>query len=173
MFPSHDLVAFSGRRNLSEDQSQDPYKYIYNDALSRTIEICHPNNFYSRVIPGGKHMFLFYGEAVGILLAERELYEKEKGFNEDFIYMNNMDTEFLNRLKQYTSFYNLGLKCDGDFYHLNHTRKDGAVQDTTQPHLDGDGNRKTNPNLIRRGQIINNNPDDWGLNSEELEVFSY
>ena len=166
-------VAFSGRRNLSDKQSVEPHKYIYNEELSRTIEICHPNNFYSRVSPGRQHMFLFYGGAVGILLAERGLYEKEKGFNEDFVYMNNMDTEFLNRLKKHSSFYNLGLKCDGDFYHLNHTRKDGAIQDTTQPHLDGDGERKTNSNLIRHNPIPNNNPEDWGLQSEALETFRF
>ena len=167
------LVAFSGRRNLSDAQSVHYKNYVYDDTLSRTVEICHPNNFYSRLLPDAKHMFLFYGAAVGILLVERELYEKAKGFNEDFIYMNNMDTEFLNRLRTGNSFYNLGLKCDADFYHLNHSRRDGAMQDTSQPHLDGDGSRKTNPVLIRHQQISNNNPPDWGLNSEDLTVFIY
>ena len=167
------LVAFSGRRNLSDEESVDYKKYIYDETLSKTVEICHPHNFYSRVIPGTQNMFLFYGGAVGILLVERNLYEEAKGFNEDFIYMNNMDTEFLNRLRDAGSFYNLGLKCDGDFYHLNHTRADGAAQDTSQPHLDGDGERQTNPVLIRRQKIVNQNPVNWGLNDEDLTIHTY
>jgi hypothetical protein len=87
--------------------------------------------------------------------------------------MNNMDTEFLNRLRDAGSFYNLGLKCDGDFYHLNHTRADGAAQDTSQPHLDGDGERQTNPVLIRRQKIVNENPSNWGLNDEDLTIHTY
>jgi hypothetical protein len=118
-------------------------------------------------------MFLFYGGAVGIMIVERGLYIKEKGFNEEFIYMNNMDTEFMNRLRQKTSFYNLGLKVDGDFYHLNHTRGDGAADDITQPHSHDAGKRLTNPNLIRNQHIENNNPEDWGLDSEDLLVHSF
>jgi len=167
-------VLFSGRRNLTEKQSENYRDIIFDDEASRRVAVCHADNFYSRVLPaGGKSMFLFYGGAVGILIVERTLYEDLKGFNEDFIYMNNMDTEFLNRLARKTSFYNLGLKCDGDFYHLNHTRSEGAETDDKQPHADQTGKRKTNPDLIRRGEIPNNNPFDWGLNSEEISVYSF
>ena len=166
-------VAFSGRRNLSVEQSLNYKDYVFNDARSRTVAVCHPDNFYSRLLPPGKNMMLFYGGAVGIMLVERTLYEDLKGFNEEFIYMNNMDTEFLNRLARKTSFYNLGLKVDGDFYHLNHTRAQGAETDDNQPHSDHLGERKTNPNLIRRGEIPNNNPFSWGLNNEEIGVYSF
>jgi hypothetical protein len=117
-------------------------------------------------------MFLFYGGAVGILLVSRDLYKAAKGFNEDFIYRNNIDTEFLNRLRTSTPFYNLGLRCDGDFYHLYHRRADREAQDSSPSPSISKGERKTNPVLIRREIIKNNNPDDWGLNSEELGVFS-
>jgi hypothetical protein len=166
------LVAFSGRRNLNKDQSEDYHKYVFDGSSYKDVKISHPNNFYSRVSPQSKDMFLFYGGAVGILIVSRALYEAAKGFNEDFIYMNNMDAEFLNRLRTSTPFYNLGLRCDGDFYHLHHSQADSGAQDSPSSHSAGEGARKTNPVLIRREIIKNNNPDDWGLDSEELGVFS-
>ena len=165
-------VAFSGRRNLDAEQSTSPDEWVFDDKKSREVEICHPNNFYSRVAANGKKMFLFYGAAVGIMIVERDLYLQEKGFNEEFIYMNNMDTEFMNRLCGRTSFYNLGLKVDGDFYHLNHTRADGAAHDVSQPHAKDIGKRLTNPSLIRNQPMPNNNPEDWGLDGEDLQIFT-
>jgi len=166
-------VAFSGRRNLDEEQSNEYKEWVFNELKSKEVEICHPNNFYSKVSANNRSMFLFYGGAVGIMIIERSLYIKEKGFNEEFIYMNNMDTEFMNRLKHKTSFYNLGLKVDADFYHLNHTRSDGALHDASQPHADTSGTRRTNPLLIRSQHIENTNPEDWGLNSEDLMVYTF
>ena len=166
-------VAFSGRRNLDAEQSTSPHEWVFDDKKSREVEICHPNNFYSRVARNGKNMFLFYGGAVGIMIVDRELYLQEKGFNEEFIYMNNMDTEFMNRLRHKTSFYNLGLKVDGDFYHLHHTRADGAAHDVSQPHANDAGERLTNPSLIRNQHIENTNPEDWGLEREDLKIFTF
>ena len=116
-------------------------------------------------------MLLFYGGAVGIMIIDRNLYTSHKGFNEEFIYMNNMDTEFINRLRMGNDFYNLGLKCDADFYHLHHPRTDGAKGDT-QVHAPEEGSRSTNPDLIRTEQIPNRNSPNWGLNDEELPIHS-
>lgn len=167
------LVAFSGRRNLSSSQSENPQEWIYNDSKSREVEICHPNNLYSKLVANGKNIFLFYGGAVGIMIVERDLYIREKGFNEEFVYMNNMDTEFMNRLRNFTKFYNLGLKVDSDFYHLNHSREEAAANDVTQPHASETGKRKTNSNLIRNQQFANNNPDNWGLEGEDLLIHTF
>ena len=166
------LVAFSGRRNLSKDQSKEYKHWILDEERSREVEICHPHAFYSRIMPHRKRLFSFYGAAVGIMIVERELYLREKGFNEDLIYMNNMDTEFLNRLSRRTRFVNLSLRSDADFYHLHHTRAGGAINDTTQPHIDANGCRRTNSNEFRKG-IPNENPEDWGLNSEALVVKTF
>lgn len=168
-------VAFSGRRNLSEQESNKNVfkKLIDNDLASRQIEICHSHNHYSRLMPNGG-IYPFYGGAVGVMLVERELYEKHKGFNEDLVYMNNMDTEFLNRIvvDDY-DIYNLSLCTDADFYHQHHVRSDGAAGDTTQPHAKEKGVRKTNEDKTRYAIMVNNNTDDWGLNSEDLEIFTY
>jgi len=167
------LVAFSGRRNLNPKQSLYPYNFIFDNEKYKEVNICHSNNFYSRVHPKKQSMLLFYGGAVGILLIHRDVYMKSKGYNETYIYMNNMDTEFLNRLKRdRNDFYNLGLKCDGDFYHLHHSRKDGAKEDS-QLHAKESGSRKTNPPIMREAEPFNPNSDNWGLRDEDLNVFTF
>jgi hypothetical protein len=166
-------VAFSGRRNLSKDQSLEYQRWVFDESKSHSVEICHPNNYYSRILPNKKHMFMFYGGAVGVMMVERDLFLKEKGFNEDFIYMNNMDTEFMNRLKKHSSLYNLGLRVQADFYHLNHERSDGAVDDVSQPHADQEGCRTTNNLSIRQEDIENLNTEKWGLEGEDLKVYKF
>ena len=158
-------VLFSGRRNLSPDQSLTPQDYIYGD-ISYSIEICHANNYYSRVTPPGA-AFAFYGGAVGILIVHKDLFIKERGFNEDMIYMNNMDTELFNRLSLGNSIYNLGLKIESDFYHLFHERNDGAEGDATQPFVSELGNRKTNSVDFRNNRFGNPNLENWGLKVED------
>ena len=111
--------------------------------------------------------------AIIIIARYYDIRYTREGFNEDFIYMNNMDTELLNRLSRKNDFYDLGLKCDGDFYHLYHSRMDGALTEDGQPHAPKTGSRKTNSDLIRRGEIPNNNPFDWGLKNEDIIVYSF
>ena len=164
-------ASFSSRRNLNKDQSEKENfeEFIYNQELSKTVEICHTHNHYSRLLPNGS-VFPFYGGAVGIMMVERECYLEYKGFNEELVYMNSMDTEFLNRIAAKEDIYNLGLRIDADFYHQNHDRADGAANDSTQPHADQEGVRKTN-SMSSRNQILENlNPDSWGLNEEVLEI---
>ena len=111
---------------------------------------------------------------MGVLLCEKALYEQHKGFNEDFIYMNNMDIEFLNRLCMDNPIYNLSLKVDADFYHLHHERFDAAAGTNMQPHHKEEvGTRKTNPGLIRSKILENTNSANWGLQDEDLEVYTF
>lgn len=163
------LVAFSGRRNLDFKQSLKYRDWVFDLNKSLKVEICHPHAFYSRMIPHRKNSFTFYGAAVGVMIVERELYLKHGGFNEDLIYMNNMDVEFMSRLAQETLFLNLSLRTEADFYHLHHSRSEGAEGDNSQPHSVDIGSRKTNPNSIRMG-TKNNNAKDWGLLNENLII---
>lgn len=160
-------VLFSGRRNLSPEQSKNPSDFIEGEN-SFSVEICHPHNYYSRIIPNKKAFsFPFYGGAVGILIVHKDIFLKEKGFNEEMIYMNNMDTELFNRLAQKYPIYNLGLKVEADFYHIFHERRDGAEGDATQPFVSELGNRKTNDLDYRRKLIDNCNVENyWGLKEE-------
>ena len=102
------------------------------------------------------------------------LFEKKKicGILQELVYMNSMDTEFLNRIAQKEDIYNLCLAVDADFYHQFHGRDDGASNDTTQPHAQQEGMRKTNPVSVRNEMIINPNPDNWGLLDEPIETLS-
>ncbi len=164
-------AAFCSRRNLSEDQSHHSVfrDYIYDQQLSMKVDICHEHNHYSRLMPNGK-VFPFYGGAVGVMMVNRECYLEHKGFNEKLVYMNSMDTEFLNRIAAKEDIYNLCLSIDADFYHQNHSRSEGASNDTTQPHAQQEGDRKTNDLDIRNKMIDNPNPDNWGLIDEDLEI---
>lgn len=168
-------LAFSGRRNLSEQQSKGlNYKQIItNDLISRSVEICHDHNHFTRLMPHSK-IYPFYGGAVGVMLVERDLYQSYKGFNESLIYMNNMDTEFINRMVMGDhDVFNLSLCTDADFYHQHHVRSEGAAGDNTQPHAKEHGVRKTNSDETRYKILENKNLDDWGLNNEKLEYQYY
>jgi hypothetical protein len=164
-------AAFCSRRNLSEDQSHHSVfrDYVYDQPLSKKVSICHEHNHYSRLMPNGQ-IYPFYGGAVGVMMVERECYLENKGFNEDLIYMNSMDTEFMNRIAAKEDIYNLCLSIDADFYHQHHDRGDGASNDTTQPHAKQEGVRKTNELDVRNSMIENPNPDNWGLLDENLDV---
>jgi len=171
-------TAFCSRRNLDEVQSK-PHHYknlIFNPVLSRTITICHEHNHFTRLMPRGKDRPVFhspYGGAVGILLVQKDAYEKHKGFNEQMVHMNNMDVEFFNRLTQTESFYNLNLKLDCDFYHQYHSRHDGAKNDSTQPHANQEGSRQTNDLSYRNTLHKNPNNANWGLLKEDLSVVDW
>jgi hypothetical protein len=164
-------ASFCSRRNLSESQSHHSAfrDFIYDQELSKKVEICHEHNHYSRLMPN-KKIFPFYGGAVGVMMVERECYLEHKGFNEKLVHMNSMDTEFMNRIARKEDIYNLCLAIDADFYHQFHDRDDGASNDATQPHAQQEGKRKTNPLDVRNKLITNQNPDNWGLLDEDLEV---
>lgn len=167
-------AAFCSRRNLNEEQSHHSVfrDFVHDQALSKKVDICHEHNHYSRLMPNGQ-VFPFYGGAVGVMMVERECYLKFKGFNEQLVYMNSMDTEFLNRIAAKEDIYNLCLAIDADFYHQYHARSEGALNDTTQPHAQQEGARKTNSLDVRNKMIDNPNADNWGLLDEDLEVTIY
>ena len=161
-------AAFSGRRNLSTQESLDFRRIIKNQKLSKEVEILHPLNYYNSIVP--KPMVVpFYGSAVGIMIVERDLYIKEKGFNEELIYMNQMDTEFLNRIANKQTIYNLSQKIENDFYHQHHDRFEAAASDS-QIHAAGTGKRITNSLLYRNNIFENKNSESWGLKNEKLKV---
>ena len=114
----------------------------------------------------------FYGSAVGIMIVERGLFMEEKGFNEELIYMNQMDVEFLNRIAHKEPIYNLSRKIENDFYHQNHDRSEAAASDL-QIHASGSGDRITNSLLYRSNIFKNPNTSDWGLNNEDLNIKTY
>ena len=151
-------VAFSGRRDLTEDQSLHFKKFILEEENLNLAKVLHSQHAYNNIIKD--KIFPFWGSAVGVMMVEKEEYEKENGFNEELIYMNQMDVEFINRLSLKNKIYNLGLKTNFDFYHQYHetiTRK----------------YRITNSILYRRNLFKNNNDENWGLKQEKLEIYKF
>lgn len=151
-------LAFSSRRDLSEKQSLNFKKYILTEENNELVETKHHSHSYNNIING--KILPFWGSAVGVMMVERKEYEKEKGFNEELIYMNQMDVEFINRLLLKNKIYNLGLKTNFDFYHQYHE-------------ISSRKNIKTNPLHYRRELIKNNNDKNWGLKQEKLEIFKF
>jgi hypothetical protein len=153
------LSAFSGRRDLTKDQSKQFKKIIGDKKLCYEVPIVHPINYHNCIGKLGQ-IVPFYNSSVGIMIVERNLYESEKGFNEDFIYMNQMDGEFMNRISSKHLVYNLSQKIDNDFYHQYHNQ---IMQ----------RERKTNDVNIKRGKYTNTNKDNWGLKDEKLEIINF
>jgi len=153
-------VAFSGRRDFDKDQDRsiNYYKNIIKSEKSLEVPIIHYENAYNNLKKG--NFSCFYGGAVGCLMVKRKAFEKVSGFNEELVFLNQMDVDLFNRLSVHYNIYNLGLKVDFDFYHQYHDRSDNL-------------SRAPNSIAYRREVLPNNNPIDWGLNSEDLEVYQY
>lgn len=162
-------VAFSGRRDLSLDETKNFLNIVLDQKRSKEVPITHENHYFNKYTCV-KNRFKFYGAAVGAIVIHKNLYNKYGGFNEDLIYMNNMDVEFINRICKSNPIYNLGLDVENDFYHQHHSRVDAAIQS-----VDGEviGKRKTNNIYYRRFAGGGVNKSNWGLQDENLKVFKY
>lgn len=164
-------IAFSGRRDLSSEQSCQFKNIVLDENLNRIIPITHENHYFNKNIYGKN--FKFYGAAVGAIVIQRDIYETHKGFNEKLIYMNNMDVEFINRVCRKEEIYNLGFKIENDFYHQHHSRKDAAIFKDKKGNLHGA--RKTNDLKYRKNKnyINRNKESEWGLNKEDLKIITF
>lgn len=153
-------VSFSGRRDFQENQKGniDYYYNIIKSQKSLEIPLAHPKNAYNNLKQG--HIFSFYGSAVGCLMIEKQAFENAKGFNEELVFLNQMEIDLFNRLSINYKVYNLGLKVNFDFYHQYHDRSDNSK-------------RIQNSILYRKSILPNNNPSSWGLKDEKLEIFTY
>lgn len=164
-------IAFSGRRDLSIEESIKFKDIILNEDLNKKIPITHENNYFDKNIYG--RSFKFYGAAVGAIIIHRTVYEIHKGFNEKLVYMNNMDVEFINRICKKEKIYNLGLKLENDFYHQYHSRRDAAI--FRDKNGNRHGKRKTNDLKYRKNKnyINRNRESEWGLMKENLNIISF
>jgi hypothetical protein len=151
-------LAFSGRRDLNEEESLSFKEIILNENLNKNVELAHSYNAYNNIIDN--KIYSFWGSAVGVMMVEKSEFEKLKGFNEELIYMNQMDIEFTNRLLSNNSIYNLGLKLNFDFYHQFHSK-------------DMNKERICNPQLYRNNLFENDNSENWGLKEEDLKIFKF
>jgi len=95
---------FSGRQES---------KYFYNDTIPS--ELTYKHNLYYPKRNWFKTM-------VGILLVPTQTWIESRGYNEENIFFNHMEHEFITRLKHKHTLINLGSKLGFPFYHLHHDR---------------------------------------------------
>jgi len=90
----------------------------------------------------------FYLAAIGIIIANKNLWYDIKGYNENNIQRNHMEHDLYVRFIEkigITNLINLGSILDSPFYHLDHVRVMGNTRKNNQYNL---------PNI---------NDDNWGL----------
>jgi hypothetical protein len=107
----------------------------------------------------------FWSYEVGIWLLHRALWHECRGYNEDLIYFNWMETEMLRRLNLKYPIVNLGEIVDYDFYHLGHYSR-------FAPPRPGFPKRRRNPvvDFSEPAKSVKANDEDWGLRDFELEI---
>jgi hypothetical protein len=107
----------------------------------------------------------FYYYSVGIWLLPRSLWYECGGYDEEMIYMNDMEINMINRLTHKYKLINLGRIVGYDFYHLEHyhpwvPRKSSVY-------------RRTNAYSAGRRVAFHPNKEYWGLQRHSLMVDSY
>jgi len=140
---------FSARREMSREQSEN-WEVTIKDGSA--VDILHRTYALNQL--------RFYKSAVGIFIVEKELYYLCGGYDEEYIYMNYMENNFVERLKNHSELMNLGKEVDFDFFHLKHIQSDGACDYPS-------GVRKTNPRYSI-ARVVNPNGNNWGLVGEDL-----
>jgi hypothetical protein len=147
---------FSNRRNIPYQLAVacPPLRHV-----ERLVRVC------GRLLPHGTPSIRpFWTYEVGIWLLHRDLWNECRGYDEDFIYFNWMETEMVGRLSQKYPIVNLGKIVDYDFYHLGHNRyarrRPGASKRKRNPVLDF----KTLP------RAFSANSKEWGLAKLPLQI---
>jgi hypothetical protein len=115
---------------------RDLFETFNNDDYSQNNLNFDPNNS------------LFYQAAIGIIVANKNLWYEIKGYNENNIQRNHMEHDLYSRFISILgtpNLINLGILLDSPFYHIYHTRIEGH-------------NRKTNNYGL---PFIND--ENWGL----------
>ena len=98
---------------------------------------------------------LFWTSAVGIWMLPRDLWFACRGYNENFIYRNEMEVEMAARLMKKHPMINLGPFMRFSFFHLGHERV-----------LEGDHGRKFQPRVLETPEIVGDfaaNDENWGM----------
>lgn len=105
----------------------------------------------------------FWSYEVGIWLLHRDLWNESRGYNEELIYFNWMETEMLRRLNLKYPIVNLGELVDFDFYHLGHYSRFAPPKNSGQK-------RKRNPvvDFSKPAGSLEVNLENWGLNDFSL-----
>jgi hypothetical protein len=100
---------------------RDLYDTFNNEDYSQNNLNFDPNNI------------LFYQAAIGIIIADKNLWCDIKSYNENNIQRNHMEHDLYSRFLEKIgigNLINLGLILDSPFYHLYHTRIQNGIRQT-------------------------------------------
>jgi hypothetical protein len=101
---------FSNRRDMAEGQRSPSEKAVYGN---------EPTDY----PPSGEG---FWRWSVGVLMVERELWHRIRGYDERNIGRNHMEHEFIGRLNRSAQLVNLGMILGCPFWHQSHPRSGHA-----------------------------------------------
>jgi hypothetical protein len=96
-----------------------------------------------------------YFNSVGIWLAHRDLWHECRGYDERMLYMNDMEINMIERLRNRHRVVDLGRSVGWDFYHLEHYHP-------LEPRTSGSYRRVNDPSFVTPREIAPNGAD-WGL----------
>src|SRR5439155_10538081 len=155
--PLAHALMFANRRNIPYQLAAacPPLKHI-----ERLVRLC------GRLLPHGTPSARpFWSYEVGVWLLHRDLWNECRGYDEDLIYFNWMETDMIRRLSQKYSIVNLGEFVDYDFYHLGHYSR------YARPHL-GEKKRKRNPvvDFSTPPKALKANSEEWGLANLSMQI---
>lgn len=112
----------------------------------------------SHLLPGTDR---YWTTGVGIWLLHRDLWHECRGYNETYIYRNEMEVEMANRLMQKYPMNNLGPYMNYSFYHLGHERV-----------VEGAQGRKVQPMPNHTPDVTGNlavNDANWGMPDHPIQ----
>jgi hypothetical protein len=155
--PLAHALMFANRRNISYQLAAacPPLKHI-----ERLVRLC------GRLLPHGTPSVRpFWSYEVGVWLLHRDLWNECRGYDEDLIYFNWMETDMIRRLSQKYPIVNLGEFVDYDFYHLGHYSRYARPQS-------GEKKRKRNPvvDFSMPPKALKANNQEWGLLNLPLQT---
>jgi len=109
---------------------------------------------------------IFWHHGVGIWLIHRNLWNECGGYDEQMIYMNDMEKNMIRRLMMKYQLVNLGQLLNYVFYHIEHYHPRMPRRSRIY--------RKVNPDaLFVNPDILNPNGSDWGLVKYSFEKLPY
>lgn len=115
-------LAFSCSRNIDYNQLESIDKILLSDNF-QDFNLTETQHCFNK--KSNEKFFPFFGCQRGVLFFSKNAAHINNGFNQDLVFQNYQSIDFINRLLHKYNIYNLGLKLNFDFYHVEHQHKDG------------------------------------------------
>ncbi len=157
--PLSSSLIFANRRRI-------PYIFSVKEPSMKEIEKLIDTYKKYMVIENEFPEELFWHSYVGIWMTHRRIWFEAKGYDESYIYTNEMEVEMIHRLRRKYPIINIG-KLDGtDYYHLSHDHAIKYYDHTRQ------ADKKINPwvDLDKPLALLYPNHRNWGMKDYNLKL---